>query len=327
MTAPPTALPTFADLESAADRIAGVAHRTPVATSRTLDERTGATVFCKCENLQRIGAFKFRGAYNAVSRLTDAQKKAGVLAFSSGNHAQAIALACRLLGAPAVIVMPHDAPQVKVNATKGYGAEVILYERSETSREQLGAKLAAERGLTIIPPFDHPHVIAGQGTAGKELFEEVGELDMLLVCVGGGGLISGCAIAASELSPTCRVIGVEPEAGDDGVRSFREKKIVAIKTPDTIADGARTDRVGDLTLACMLRHVHDMTTVPDAALVRTMRFVWERMKLVIEPTGALALAALLEGKVEAKGKRVGVIFSGGNVDLSRACELFGSVRE
>lgn len=320
----PVALPTYADVADAAERLAGVAHRTPVATSRTLNERVGASVFCKCENLQRVGAFKFRGAYNAISRLSDEQRRRGVLTFSSGNHAQAVSLACRLLGAKAVVVMPRNAPEVKVRAAKGYGAEVIPFDPSETKREALGEELARERGLTVVPPFDHPHVIAGQGTAAKELFEEVGSLDMLLVCVGGGGLISGCALAASELSPGCRVIGVEPDAGDDGVQSFRRRRVVTIPTPDTIADGARTDRVGEMTLAIMLEHVHDMRSVPDEALVRTMRFVWERMKLVIEPTGALALSALLEGEVEAKGQRVGVLFSGGNVDLSRACSLFAA---
>lgn len=315
-------LPTFADIESAAERIKGVAHRTPVATCRAFNERVGAEVFFKCENLQRVGAFKFRGGYNAVSRLSEEQKNRGVLAFSSGNHAQAIALSCRLLNVPAVIVMPVDAPRVKLEATKGYGAEVIQYEPSETRREALGRRLAEERGLTVIPPFDHPHVIAGQGTAGMELIEEAGPLDMLFVCVGGGGLISGCALAAKHMLPNCRVIGVEPEAGDDAVRSFREKKIVRIETPKTIADGARTDRVGDLTFRIILDNVDDMLTVPDAALVRTMRFVLERMKLLIEPTGALAASAVLEKEVDVSGKRVGVIFSGGNVDLAHACRLF-----
>ena len=318
-------IPTFADIESAAERIKGVAHRTPVATCRAFNERVGAKVFFKCENLQRIGAFKFRGGFNAVSRLSDEQKKRGVLTFSSGNHAQAIALSCKLLGVPAVIVMPNDAPRVKLEATKGYGAEVIQYEPSETKREGLGRELAESRGLTVIPPFDHPHVISGQGTAAKELIEDAGPLDVLVVCVGGGGLISGCSIAAKRMLPNCRVIGVEPEAGNDGVLSFQQKRIVQIQTPRTIADGARTDRLGDITLKVILEHVDDMTTVSDDALVRTMTFVLERMKLLIEPTGALAAAAVLEKRIDVAGQRVGVIFSGGNMDLSRACELFATL--
>ncbi len=321
---------TFPDLRSAADRLSGVARRTPVMTSRHIDERTGANVFFKCENLQRIGAFKFRGAYNALSRLSPDERRRGVLAFSSGNHAQAVALAARLLGMPAVIVMPRSAPRVKLAATRGYGAEVVEFDPSEIAREELGRKIAEERGLTVIPPFDHSQVIAGQGTSALELFEEVGELDILLVPVGGGGLISGCATAARELSPRCRVIGVEPEKGDDGQRAWRSGQLVKIDTPDTIADGARTNSVGELTLPIMRALVSDMVTVPDAALVRTMWTIWERMKIVVEPTGVLGAAALLEGgregKVDARGKRVGVILSGGNVDLLQAGELFRSMR-
>jgi threonine dehydratase len=292
-------------------------------TSRTVDERTGATVFFKCENLQRMGAFKFRGAFNALSLLSPEQKKRGVLAYSSGNHAQAIALSGRILGIGTVIVMPDDAPAVKLAATRGYGAEVVVYDKRLTTREELSAKLAAERGLTLIPPFNHPHVVAGQGTAAKELIEDVGPLDYLLVCCGGGGLLSGCAIAADALSPGCRVIGVEPEAGDDVTRSFHSKTLQSCHNPDTIADGARTHSAGDVTFPLILRYVHGMLTVNDTELARTMFWIWERMKIVVEPTGALAAAALLEGKLGAavNGGRVGVIISGGNVDLRDAARL------
>ncbi len=319
---------TFADIESAAERLAGVAHRTPVMTSRTFDERVGASCFFKCENFQRVGAFKFRGAYNALSRLTDEEKARGVVTFSSGNHAQAVALAGELLGIRRVIVMPRSAPRVKLEATRGYGAEVVEHDPSETTREKVAQNLAERDGLVVIPPFDHPHIAAGQGTAAKELIEAVGPLDTLVVCVGGGGLISGCAVAAKTLCPDCRVIGVEPEAGDDGARSFREKRLVTIDPPDTIADGARTPSLGPrVTLPTILAMVDDMVTVPDAALVRAMRFLWGRMKIVVEPTGALATAALMEGIVSAPGKRVGVIISGGNVDLGNAASLFQAFPE
>jgi threonine dehydratase len=312
----------YGDVVAAAARLEGVAHRTPVMTSRQADELSGAEVFFKCENLQRVGAFKFRGAFNAVSLVPAESRARGVLAFSSGNHAQAVALAARLAGIPAVIVMPHDAPAAKVAATRGYGAEVVLYNRNEEDREALATRLAKERGMTLIPPYDHPHVVAGQGTAAKELIEETGPLDYLFVCVGGGGLISGCAIAAHALLPDCRVIGVEPEAGNDAQQSFRAGSIMHIEVPDTIADGARTTHVGEITLPIMLRHVHDIVTVSDAELVKTMRFFAERMKLVVEPTGCLAAAAVLARPSAIAGKRVGVIVSGGNVDLAVLAKYF-----
>lgn len=317
-TAPPLAV-TYADIAAAAARLAGHAHRTPVLTSRAVDERTGAKVFFKCENFQRIGAFKFRGAYNALAQFDAGQRRRGVLAYSSGNHAQAVALAARLLGMPAVIVMQRDAPRVKLDATSGYGAEVITYDKDADSREAVAARVAAERGLTIIPPFDHAHVIAGQGTAAKELFEETGPLDWLLVCCGGGGLISGCAVAANHLSPGCRVVGVEPAAGDDATRSFRTGTLQTCRNPDTIADGARTHSLGALTFPLVLRYVHDMVTVTDDELLQAMLYLWERMKIVVEPTGALAAAGLFERRVDAHGARVGVIVSGGNVDIRDIC--------
>ena len=283
-------------------------------TSRTVDELTGASVFFKCENFQRMGAFKFRGAFNALSQLPPEKRDKGVVAFSSGNHAQAIALSGKLLGIKTVIVMPHDAPKVKLEATRGYGAEVVQYTRHE-DRETLAGKLAAERGLTLIPPFDHPHIIAGQGTAAKELIEDAGALDVLLVPCGGGGLLSGCAIAAKHLAPKCKVMGVEPAAGDDATQSFVKKRLIAIAVPDTIADGARTPSLGKLTFPIILRTVDDMLTVTDAELTRAMFFLWERMKIVVEPTGALAFTALFEKKIACKGLRVGVVLSGGNVDL------------
>ena len=311
---------SYQDVAAAAQRLAGHAHRTPVLTSRQVDERTGCRVFFKCENFQRVGAFKFRGAFNALSQLAPEQRRRGVLAYSSGNHAQAVALAAKLLGIPAVIVMPQDAPQVKREATRGYGAEVVLYDKRSTVREQLAARIAAERGLALIPPYDHPHVVAGQGTAAKELIEEVGPLDYLFVCVGGGGLISGCAIAADALSPGCKVIGVEPAAGDDATRSFKTGTLQTVENPDTIADGARTPYLGRITFPLVLRYVHDMVTVDDAQLLRAMLYIWERMKIVVEPTGALGIAGLFERKVDVPaGSRVGVIVSGGNVDVHDVC--------
>ncbi|HTQ77563.1 MAG TPA: threo-3-hydroxy-L-aspartate ammonia-lyase [Burkholderiales bacterium] len=307
----------FADVEAAHRRIALHARRTPALTSATVDALTGARVHFKCENLQRMGAFKFRGAYNAMAQLGAGERRRGVLAFSSGNHAQAIALAGRLLDVPATIVMPSDAPRVKVEATRGYGAELVFYRRNE-NREEIASRIAAERGLTLIPPFDHPHVIAGQGTAAKELIEDAGPLDLLLVPCGGGGLLSGCAIAAKHLSPGCRVVGVEPAAGDDATRSFRSKQLQTIPVPETIADGARTTSLGALTFPLVLRYVDDMLTVTDEALLDSMFWLWQRMKLVVEPTGMLAACALLGRKVEAHGMRVGVILSGGNVDLAWA---------
>lgn len=310
---------SYTDVAAAAGRIAGAAHRTPVVTSSTVDQMTGARVFFKCENLQRAGAFKFRGAYNALSQLPAACR--GVAAYSSGNHGQAVALAARLLGLPAVVVMPADAPAVKTAAVRGYGAEVIGYDRATEDRDAIAARIAAERQLEIIPPFDDPRIVAGQGTAAKELVEEVGALDVLLVCVGGGGLISGCAIAAHELSPGVRVVGVEPAAGDDVTRSFRTGTIQRVENPDTIADGARTSAPGRITFPLIRRYVQDMVTVTDEELLRAMFFLWERLKLVVEPTGALGFAALLEGRVDARGKRVGIVLSGGNADIAALSRL------
>jgi threo-3-hydroxy-L-aspartate ammonia-lyase len=314
---------TYDDVEAAAARLEGVAHRTPVATSRLFDELTGAEVFFKCENLQRMGAFKFRGAYNALSLLDAASRRRGVVAFSSGNHAQAVALAGQLLGVAAVIVMPADAPAVKVAATRAYGAEVVFYDRAEgQSREDVAARIAAEKGATVIPPFDHAHVIAGQGTAAMELIEDVGALDDLFVPTGGAGLLSGSAIAAARLSPGIRVIGVEPAGGDDAARSFRTKTLQRVENPQTIADGARTQCLGSLTFPLVLRHVHDIITVTDGEIVEAMRFLWERMKLVVEPTGALATAGVMSGPTGVRDRRVGIILSGGNVDLKAAAALF-----
>ncbi|WP_374040960.1 threo-3-hydroxy-L-aspartate ammonia-lyase [Massilia sp. PAMC28688] len=311
----------YRDIEAAAQRIAGVAHRTPVLTSRTADERCGAQLFFKCENFQRMGAFKFRGAYNAISRFSEAQRRAGVLTYSSGNHAQAIALSASLLGIRSAIIMPHDAPALKVAATKGYGAEVIGYDRYTEDREEIGQRLARERGMTLIPPYDHPDVIAGQGTAAKELFEEAGELDVLLVCLGGGGLLAGCALAAAALSPACRVIGVEPEAGNDGQQSLRKGEIVTIGVPKTIADGAQTLHLGRHNFDVIQRHVDDVVTVSDSQLVETMKFFAERMKMIVEPTGCLAAAAALHGVAPVGRKRVGILISGGNVDLATFARL------
>src|SRR4051812_38144477 len=312
-----TTLPTFADVESAAKQIAGVAHKTPVATSRAINERTGAELFFKCENLQRAGAFKFRGAYNALSRLDADARRRGVVTFSSGNHAQAIALAGQVLDIPRVIVMPSDAPAVKRIATEGYGGEVILYDRDTEDREAIGRRLASERGLTLIPPYDHPHIIAGQGTAARELIDEVGALDLLFVPCGGGGLLSGSAIAANAMAAHCTVIGVEPAAGDDATRSFRTKQLQTVDNPKTVADGARTPSLGSLTFPIVLQLVTDMATVDDPTLLRTMFYLWERLKLVVEPTGALGAAAAIEGAMSIRGLRVGIVLSGGNVDLTQ----------
>jgi threonine dehydratase len=308
--------PTFADVLAARGRLAGVAHRTPVLTSRTLDAMVGAQVFLKGEHLQRIGAFKFRGGYNALAAMPPEARARGVVAFSSGNHAQAVALAARLHGVPATIVMPHNAPQAKLAATEGYGARVVRYDPSEAKREVVARKLVEETGATLVPPFDHPDVIAGQGTAAAELIEEVGELDVIVACVGGGGLLSGTALAARGMSPRAQVWGVEPVLGDDVTRSFTARQLIALDAvPKTIADGARTLSASELTLSCILQHVDGMATVPDTALVEAMRFVALRMKQVIEPSGALALAGVMSGAVPVpSGARVGVIVSGGNVD-------------
>ena len=311
---------TFDDVARAHQRIAGHARRTPALTSAAVDTLTGASVFFKCENFQRMGAFKFRGAYNALAQLSADEQRRGVVAFSSGNHAQAVALAGKLLGVPRTIVMPADAPKVKLEATRGYGAEVVLYEKNE-DREKLADRIATARGLTLVPPYDHPHVVAGQGTAAKELIEDIGPLDLLLVPCGGGGLLSGCAVAAKHLSPECRVIGVEPAAGDDATRSFKTKTLQTVKDPQTIADGARTPSLGKITFPLVLRYVDDMLTVDDDELLRSMIYIWERMKIVVEPTGALAACALLEKKLDARRMRVGVVLSGGNVDLKAIAAL------
>jgi len=316
-------LPTYGDVVAAAGRIAGHAHKTPVLTSRTIDEEFGAQVFFKCENLQRVGAFKFRGAFNALAKFSSAQRRAGVVAFSSGNHAQAIALSARLLGIPATIVMPHDAPAAKVAATRGYGGQVVVYDRYKDDREQIGRELAEQHGLTLVPPYDHPDVLAGQGTAAKELFEEVGTLDAFFAPLGGGGLLSGCALATRALAPSCQVYGVEPEAGNDGQRSFRSGAIVHIATPQTIADGAQTQHLGQLTFPIIRRDVTDVLTATDVQLVECMAFLASRMKLLVEPTGCLGFAAARERKATLRGKRVGILLSGGNVDLARFCSLVG----
>lgn len=311
----------FRHIQDAAKRIAGVAHRTPVLTSKTANALAGAELFFKCENFQRVGAFKFRGAYNALSQFTEAQRKAGVVSFSSGNHAQAIGLASRLLNIPALVLMPHDAPQTKITATREYGAEVQTYNRYTEDREAIGRDLAERRGMTLIPSYDHPDVICGQGTAALELFEEVGQLDVLLVCLGGGGLLAGSALAASGASPQCEVIGVEPALGNDGQQSFRAGKIIHIPVPDTIADGAKVTHVGEHNFPIFQQHVKDIVTVDDAQLISTMKFFAERMKIVVEPTGCLGAAAVLQHAYPIAGKRVGVIVSGGNVDLPVLSQL------
>ncbi|KQP37944.1 threo-3-hydroxy-L-aspartate ammonia-lyase [Pseudorhodoferax sp. Leaf274] len=317
-------LPTYEDVALAARRIEGHAHRTPVMTSRTLDEAIGAQVFLKCENLQRMGAFKFRGGFNALSKFDAAQRRAGVVAFSSGNHAQAIALSARILGIPATIVMPNDAPAMKVAATKGYGATVVGYDRYTEDREQIGRELAQKHGLTLIPPYDHPDVIAGQGTAAKELIEEVGPLDAFYAPLGGGGLLSGSALALRALSPKTRIVGVEPEAGNDGQQSLRSGAIVHIDVPKTIADGAQTQHLGHYTFGVIRRDVDDIQTASDAELVDAMAFAAARMKTVVEPTGCLGLAAVRREAPALRGQRIGVLLSGGNVDLARLCELLGA---
>ncbi|KAA8562599.1 MULTISPECIES: threo-3-hydroxy-L-aspartate ammonia-lyase [Pseudomonas] len=312
---------TYQDVIAAAERLEGFAHRTPVFTSRTLDAETGAQVFIKCENLQRGGSFKFRGAFNALSQFDPQQRKAGVVAFSSGNHAQGIALAAGLLGIPATLVMPTDAPAAKVAATRGYGASVVLYDRFSEDREQIGRTLAAKHGLTLIPPYDHPDVLAGQGTAAKELLEFTGPLDALFVGLGGGGMLSGTALSTRALAPDCLLYGVEPEAGNDGQRSFRSGSIVHIDTPATIADGAQTQHLGNCTFPIIRDKVDDILTVTDAQLVAEMKFFMQRMKMVVEPTGCLGLAALRQLGKRFKGQRVGIIVTGGNVDIERYAAL------
>jgi threonine dehydratase len=308
-------LPTIANIERAAKRLQHVAHRTPVVTSRTVDARTGATVFFKCENLQRGGAFKFRGAYNTMAGLPDTQAARGVVAFSSGNHAQAVALAGQLLGIPRVIVMPSDAPAVKRRATAEYGAEIVTYDRARDDREAIGRAIAEKRGATMVPPFNHPAIIAGTGTVARELLEDTGPLDVIVVPCGGGGLLAGTCLSAAAFAPQCRVIGVEPAAGDDGARSFRAGTLQRIDNPQTIADGARTPMLGDVPFEIIRELAEDIVTVDDPALLRAMFFLWERLKLVVEPTGALPFAAILNGTIDVRGKRVGIVLSGGNVDL------------
>ncbi len=303
----------FTRIQAAAERLQPHAHRTPIATSRTLDRRVGAQVFLKCENFQRVGAFKFRGAFNAISQLGDAQRARGILTYSSGNHAQAVALACHIFGVRAHVVMPQDAPAIKRAATEGYGAHVIPYDPNATTREELAAALAAEHGYTVIPPYDHVDVVAGQGTAALELCENVGELDTLLVPCGGGGLLSGSAIAAKALCPQCHVVGIEPELADDATRSFRTGTLHRVHNPPTIADGTRTPSLGEVTFPLVLRYVDAMQTVSEQAIIEAVRFLFYRLKLVVEPSGALGVAALLSGAVKPHG-RVGVILSGGNID-------------
>ena len=317
-------LPSYEDVLAASRRIEGHAHRTPVMTSRTIDREMGAQLFFKCENLQRMGAFKFRGAFNALSKFDAGQRRAGVVTFSSGNHAQAIALSAALLGMASTIVMPNDAPASKVAATRGYGGQLVLYDRYSEDREEISRTLAEDQGLTLIPPYDHPDVIAGQGTAAKELFEEVGALDALFVCLGGGGLLSGSALATRALAPQCKLYGVEPEAGNDGQQSFRSGAIVHIDTPTTIADGAQTQHLGAYTFAIIRRDVDDIRTASDRQLIDCMRFFAARMKLIVEPTGCLGLAAAREMKTQLQGQRIGIILSGGNVDIGRFCSLTGA---
>jgi threo-3-hydroxy-L-aspartate ammonia-lyase len=314
---------SFDDVAAAHQRLAGIAHRTPVLRSRTADARCGAELFFKAENQQHTGAFKIRGAYNAIAQFTPAQRAAGVVTFSSGNHAQAIARAAALLGVPALVLMPEDAPQAKRDATRGYGAEVRGFDRYREDGDTLARCIAAEQGMTLVPPFDHPHVMAGQGTLAKELIEEVGPLDLLLTPVGGGGLISGCATAAEALSPGCRVYGVEPEAGNDAQQSLAAGHIVRIETPRTIADAAQSRTLGRFTFPVLQRRVAGVLTVSDTELVATMAFLASRMKTLVEPTGCLAAAAVLHGKLDVRGLRVGVVLSGGNVDLARFAALVG----
>jgi threonine dehydratase len=309
-------LPTYDDVVHASATLQSVAHRTPVMTSRTADRLTGAQIFFKCENLQRMGAFKFRGGYNAIANLTPEQKRAGVITFSSGNHAQAIALSGKLLNVATIIIMPEDAPAAKKAATEEYGATVVTYDRYTQNRDDIARQMQEQTGMTLIPPYDHLHVIAGQGTAAKELIEDVGELDYLMVCLGGGGLLAGSALAAKALSPNCKVYGVEPEAGNDGQQSLRKGEVVRIEPPRSIADGALTLYLGQLTFGVIKRDVTDIVTVTDPQLVKTMKFFAERMKIVVEPTGCLGAAAILQGVLPIpKDARVGVILSGGNVDL------------
>lgn len=311
----------FSDIQDAAARIRGIAHRTPVLTSRTLDTMLGMQVHMKAENLQRMGAFKFRGGYNSVNVLSEAQRERGVVAFSSGNHAQAVALAAQLHGCRATIVMPHDAPALKLAATRGYGAEVVIYDRYREDRAAIAKALVEERGASLIPPFDHLPVMAGQGTAALELIEEVGALDALIVCAGGGGFLSGCTVAAKHLVPGIEVYGAEPARGNDMQQSLRRGEIVSIDVPRTICDGQQTQSVGLQPWEVIRRHVTDVLDVPDPVVVEAMRFAFERMKIVLEPSGACALAALMQHRERFAGRRVGVTLSGGNIGVERFVAL------
>ncbi|EIY0852838.1 threo-3-hydroxy-L-aspartate ammonia-lyase [Acinetobacter baumannii] len=317
-------LPNYEDVAAAAERIKDFINKTPVLTSRTVNNEFEAEVFFKCENFQCVGAFKFRGAMNALLQFNETQKKAGVVAFSSGNHAQAIALSSKILGIPATIIMPKDAPAAKMAATREYGGNIVEFDRYTEDREKIGKEIAEKNGLTLIPSYDHPHVIAGQGTAAKELFEEVGDLDYLFVCLGGGGLLAGSALSARQLSPNCKIYGVEPALGNDGQMSFRKGEIVHIDTPPTIADGAQTQYLGKLTFPIIQQKVDDILTVTDEELINAMKFFAERMKMVVEPTGCLGFAAARNLKDELKGKRIGIIISGGNVDISKYAEFLSA---
>ncbi|NBM56625.1 threo-3-hydroxy-L-aspartate ammonia-lyase [Proteus sp. G2669] len=310
-------IPTYKDVAQAHQRILPYLNKTPILTSRTINALTGAQFYFKCENFQRMGAFKFRGAINALSQFTTQQRKMGVVTFSSGNHAQAIALSAKLLGIPATIIMPEDAPKAKMEATKGYGGRVITYNRYTENREEIGQQLAQKEGLTLIPPYDHPHIIAGQGTVAKELFDEVGELDMLFVPLGGGGLLSGSLLSTKALSPDCKIFGVEPLAGNDGQQSLRKGEIIHIDTPKTIADGAQTQHLGNYTFEIIRNNVDDILTATDEELISTMQFYAQRMKIIVEPTGCLSLAAARQFSDKLKGKKIGIIISGGNVDIAQ----------
>jgi threo-3-hydroxy-L-aspartate ammonia-lyase len=315
----------FNDIQSAAERLYRIAHRTPIATSRTLNSLVGAEVYCKCENLQRAGAFKFRGAYNAVSQLDAGQKQHGVVSFSSGNHAQALALVGKLLHAPTVIVMPNDAPAVKLAATRGYGAEVVLYDRVEQKREVIARQLGEERGLTLIPPFEHPYIIAGQGTAALELLTDVPDLDVLIVPIGGGGLISGCSIAAHALKPDIRIFGVEPDTANDTFLSLQKDEIVSTPQSHSIMDGLLPTAPGEMTFSIMREHLESVALVTDDEAAETVRFLLLRMKLLVEPSGAAPIAALMAGRIpNAQGQRIGVVLSGGNIDAGKLAGMLKS---
>lgn len=316
----------YEKIVAAAGRLDGVAHKTPVLTSRLLDEHTGNQVFLKCENFQRMGAFKFRGAYNAIKCLTAEQLQKGVITFSSGNHAQAVALSGQILGTAITVIVPDDAPAVKLAAAKDYGATIITYNRATTSREEVAESLISQHGYTLIPPFDHEDVIAGQGTAAKELIDEVKDLDYIFVQVGGGGLISGSAVCAKQLLPKCQVFGVEPELADDATRSFKSGELQSVNNSQTIADGLRSTCIGKITFPLIQKYVDDMVTVSEEEIIRTMEFLWTRLKIVVEPSGAVSLAPIFNRKLPISGKRIGVILSGGNADISQVGKLFAELR-